>query len=219
MLSTAEENYLKAVFAISEKESKSATTNAIAAALQTTAASVTDMLKRLAEKKLIAYEKYRGVRLTPDGSRVATELIRKHRLWEVFLLEKLGFAWDEVHELAEQLEHVQGDALVDRLDAFLCFPKYDPHGDPIPDSEGRWSHRPQVLLVTLQPGQRGTITGVQDHSSAFLQYLDQLGLGLGVEIEMLERIPYDQSARIRTAGRADLMLSEKVCQNLFVKTT
>ncbi len=218
MFSTAEENYLKTVFAISEKESKSATTNAIAAALQTTAASVTDMLKRLAEKKLIAYEKYRGVRLTPEGRRVATELVRKHRLWEVFLLEKLGFAWDEVHELAEQLEHVQGEALVDRLDAFLGFPKYDPHGDPIPDAEGRWSHRPQVLLVTLQPGQRGTVTGVQDHSSAFLQYLDQLGLGLGVELEMLERIPYDQSVRVRATGRNELMLSEKVCQNLFVKT-
>ncbi len=218
MFSTAEENYLKTVFAISEKESKSATTNAIAAALQTTAASVTDMLKRLAEKKLIAYEKYRGVRLTPEGRRVATELVRKHRLWEVFLLEKLGFAWAEVHELAEQLEHVQGEALVDRLDAFLGFPKYDPHGDPIPDAEGRWSHRPQVLLVTLQPGQRGTVTGVQDHSSAFLQYLDQLGLGLGVELEMLERIPYDQSVRVRATGRNELMLSEKVCQNLFVKT-
>ena len=218
MFSTAEENYLKTVFATSEKESKSATTNAIAAALQTTAASVTDMLKRLAEKKLIAYEKYRGVRLTPEGRRVATELVRKHRLWEVFLLEKLGFAWDEVHELAEQLEHVQGEALVDRLDAFLGFPKYDPHGDPIPDAEGRWSHRPQVLLVTLQPGQRGTVTGVQDHSSAFLQYLDQLGLGLGVELEMLERIPYDQSVRVRVADRNELMLSEKVCQNLFVKT-
>ena len=218
MFSTAEENYLKTVFATSEKESKSATTNAIAAALQTTAASVTDMLKRLAEKKLIAYEKYRGVRLTPEGRRVATELVRKHRLWEVFLLEKLGFAWDEVHELAEQLEHVQGEALVDRLDAFLGFPKYDPHGDPIPDAEGRWSHRPQVLLVTLQPGQRGTVTGVQDHSSAFLQYLDQLGLGLGVELEMLERIPYDQSVRVRAADRNELMLSEKVCQNLFVKT-
>lgn len=186
--------------------------------MQTTAASVTDMLKRLADKNLIAYEKYRGVLLTPDGRRIATELIRKHRLWEVFLLEKLGFAWDEVHELAEQLEHVQGDALVDRLDAYLGYPKYDPHGDPIPDAQGRWTLRQQVPLVTLQPGERGTVTGVQDHSSAFLQYLDQLGLGLGVEVEMLERIPYDQSARVRAAGKTELMLSEKVCQNLFVKT-
>lgn len=216
MVSQAEENYLKAVFAISEKEGKSASTNAIATAMQTTAASVTDMLKRLAEKSLIAYEKYRGVLLTDDGRRIATTLIRKHRLWEVFLLEKLGFAWDEVHDLAEQLEHVQGDALVDRLDAFLGYPKYDPHGDPIPDAEGRWTVRKQVLLATLQAGERGTVTGVQDHSTAFLQYLDQMQLTLGAGIEVLERFPYDQSVRVRTGVGKDLILSDKVCQNLFV---
>ncbi len=216
MVSQAEENYLKTVFAISEKEGKSATTNAIAAALQTTAASVTDMLKRLAEKNLIAYEKYRGVLLTDPGRRIATALVRKHRLWEVFLLEKLGFSWDEVHELAEQLEHVQGDALVNRLDAFLGHPKYDPHGDPIPDAEGRWTARKQVLLATLQPGERGTVTGVQDHSATFLQYLDQMQLTLGATVEVLERFAYDQSARVRTSTGNDLILSEKVCQNLFV---
>lgn len=216
MVSQAEENYLKTVFAISEKESKSASTNAIAAALQTTAASVTDMLKRLADKNLIAYEKYRGVLLTAEGRRIATGLIRKHRLWEVFLLDKLGFAWDEVHELAEQLEHVHGDALVDRLDAFLGHPQYDPHGDPIPDAEGRWTLRQQVLLATLLPGDRGAVTGVQDHSTTFLQYLDRMELALGVEIEMLERYPYDQSARVRKDGRTELILTDKVCQNLFV---
>lgn len=217
MISTAEENYLKTIFAISEKEGKSATTNAIAAAVQTTAASVTDMLKRLSEKNLIAYEKYRGVQLTESGNRLATALIRKHRLWEVFLMDKLGFAWDEVHELAEQLEHVQGQALVDRLDAFLGHPKFDPHGDPIPDAEGRWTFRPQALLATLKAGDRGIITGVQDHSPAFLQYLDQLGLTLGAELELLERFPYDQSVRVRARGRDELILSDKVCQNLYVK--
>lgn len=217
MISTAEENYLKTIFAISEKEGKSATTNAIAAAVQTTAASVTDMLKRLSEKNLIAYEKYRGVQLTEAGNRLATALIRKHRLWEVFLMDKLGFAWDEVHELAEQLEHVQGQALVDRLDAFLGHPKFDPHGDPIPDAEGRWTFRPQALLATLKAGDRGIITGVQDHSPAFLQYLDQLGLTLGAELELLERFPYDQSARVRARGHNELVLSDKVCQNLYVK--
>lgn len=217
MISTAEENYLKTIFAISEKEGKSATTNAIAAAVQTTAASVTDMLKRLSDKNLIAYEKYRGVQLTQEGNRLATALIRKHRLWEVFLMDKLGFAWDEVHELAEQLEHVQGQALVERLDAFLGHPKFDPHGDPIPDAEGRWTFRPQALLATLKAGDRGIITGVQDHSPAFLQYLDQLGLTLGAELELLERIAYDQSARVRACGRDELVLSDKVCQNLYVK--
>lgn len=217
MISHAEENYLKAIFKISEKEAKAASTNAIAAEMQTTAASVTDMLKRLAEKNLIDYEKYRGVQLTTEGSRVATALIRKHRLWEVFLVDKLGFAWDEVHDLAEQLEHVQGNNLIDRLDTFLGHPKFDPHGDPIPDAEGRWSFRQQVLLSTLKPGDRAAVTGVDDHSPAFLQYLDQLGLTLGAGLELLERFPYDQSLRVRTPNGRELVLSEKVGQNLFVK--
>jgi DtxR family Mn-dependent transcriptional regulator len=185
--------------------------------MQTSAASVTDMLKRLSDKQLISYEKYRGVQLTQEGSRLATALIRKHRLWEVFLVDKLGFAWDEVHELAEQLEHVQGDELVSRLDQFLGHPRFDPHGDPIPDAEGRWTYRKQAPLATLQPGNRGIVTGVDDHSTAFLQYLDQLGLTLGAELELLERIVYDQSVRVRLSGERELVLSEKVAQNLFVK--
>ncbi len=217
MTTTAEENYLKAIFKIEEKEGKAASTNAVAAAMQTTAASVTDMLKRLAEKELIAYEKYRGVQLTEQGSQVAVALIRKHRLWEVFLVEKLGFAWDEVHELAEQLEHVHGNNLVSRLDTFLGYPKFDPHGDPIPDAEGRWTFRQQALLSTLLPNEHGIVSGVDDHSTAFLQYLDQLGLTLGAEIELLERFPYDQSIRVRTRDGRELVLSEKVTQNLYVK--
>jgi DtxR family Mn-dependent transcriptional regulator len=216
MLSHAEENYLKAIFKISEKEGKAASTNAIASEMQTTAASVTDMLRRLAEKNLIDYEKYRGVQLTEEGGRVATALIRKHRLWEVFLMEKLGFAWDEVHELAEQLEHVQGNTLVERLDAFLGHPRFDPHGDPIPDAQGRWAFRPQVLLSQMQPGDAGAVTGVNDHSAAFLQYLDQLGIALGVRLELLERIPFDQSVRVRTPDGRECTLSEKVGQNLFL---
>jgi DtxR family transcriptional regulator, Mn-dependent transcriptional regulator len=216
--SQAEENYLKAIFSISEKEGKAASTNAIAAMMQTTAASVTDMLRRLSEKNLIAYEKYRGVTLSESGHKVATALIRKHRLWEVFLVDKLGFTWDEVHEFAEQLEHVQGDALVNRLDQFLGHPKFDPHGDPIPDAQGRWTHRPQALLSTLQSGDRGVVTGVEDHSTAFLQYLDQQGLTLGASLEVLERFPYDHSLRVRTHGERELVLSEKVCQNLYVRT-
>lgn len=216
MNSQAEENYLKAIFKISEKEGKSAGTNAIAAEMQTTAASVTDMLKRLAEKSLIEYEKYRGVQLTDEGHRVATALIRKHRLWEVFLTEKLGFAWDEVHDIAEHLEHVQSDTLVERLDAYLGRPRFDPHGDPIPDAQGRWAFRPQVLLSTLNPGDSGAVTGVNDHSPAFLQYLDQVGLSLGARLELLERFPFDHSMRVRTQDGRELTLSEKVGQNLFL---
>ena len=217
MISQAEENYLKAIFKIAEKTAKAASTNAIAAEMQTSAASVTDMLKRLAEKNLIDYEKYRGVHLTEEGNRIATALIRKHRLWEVFLVEKLGFAWDEVHELAEQLEHVQGNDLVGRLDNFLGHPRFDPHGDPIPDAEGRWAFRQQALLTTLQPGDQGVVTGVEDHSTAFLQYLDQMGLSLVAQLELLERFPYDQSMRVRTGDGKQFTLSEKVGLNLYVK--
>ena len=216
MISQTEENYLKAIFKIAEKEDKSVSTNALAAAMQTSAASVTDMLKRLAEKNLIDYEKYRGVQLTGEGTRLATGLIRKHRLWEVFLVDKLGFAWDEVHELAEQLEHVQGDALVGRLDAFLGQPEYDPHGDPIPDEHGRWTFRKRALLADLPAGTKGVVTGVQDHSTAFLQYLGQLGLTLGARVELIERIPYDQSVRVRCAEAVEFTLSEKVSKNLFI---
>lgn len=208
---------MKAIFKIEEKESKAASTNAVAAAMQTSAASVTDMLKRLAEKELIFYEKYRGVQLTEAGNQVATALIRKHRLWEVFLVNKLGFAWDEVHDMAEQLEHVQGDALITRLDTFLEHPQFDPHGDPIPDAAGRWTLRAQRLLADLPPGTRGAVSGVEDHSAAFLQYLDQMGLSLGTEIELLERMDYDQSVRLLIDGQ-EQVLSEKVSRNLYVKT-
>ncbi len=216
-ITQAEENHLKAIFKIGEKDGKPALTNAIAALMQTSAASVTDMLKRLADKGLITYEKYRGVQLTDEGNRLATALIRKHRLWEVFLTEKLGFSWDEVHELAEQLEHVQGNDLVSRLDAFLGHPKFDPHGDPIPDAEGRWTFRKQAPLATLQPGDRGVVTGVDEHSATFLQYLDQIGIALGTSLELLERFPYDQSVRVRMSDGRELVLSDKVTQNLFVK--
>jgi DtxR family Mn-dependent transcriptional regulator len=216
LTTSAEENYLKAIFKIAEKEPGAVLTNALAAAMGTSAASATDMLKRLSDKQLVAYEKYRGVTLTEAGSQLATVLIRKHRLWEVFLVDKLGFAWDEVHDFAEQLEHVQGEHLTERLDDFLGHPRFDPHGDPIPDAQGRWIRRPQVRLATLAPGQRGVVTGVDDHSSAFLQYLDELGIGLGVEIVLSERTPYDQSTKVSIGSRVAI-LSEKVCQNLFVR--
>ncbi|MCA0239041.1 MAG: metal-dependent transcriptional regulator [Bacteroidetes bacterium] len=215
-ITTAEENYLKAIFKIAEKEDKAVLTNSIAAAMNTAAASVTDMLKRLAEKQLIKYEKYRGVELTEDGNRLATTLIRKHRLWEVFLVEKLGFAWDEVHDLAEQLEHVQGEPLIDRLDNFLGHPRFDPHGDPIPDAQGRWTFRQQVRVSLLQPGEKGILTGVDDHATPFLQYLDQIGVALGIEIQLLDRTEYDQSVQVRISGKTEVTLSEKVAQNLLV---
>ena len=214
-ISQVEENYLKAIFKIVEREDKPASTNGISAIMQTTAASVTDMLKRLSEKQLIQYEKYKGVQLTDSGNRIATALIRKHRLWEVFLMQKLGFAWDQVHDFAEQLEHIQGDALVERLDHFLGRPKFDPHGDPIPDAEGRWARRPQIRMASMAEGTAGVVTGVEDHSAAFLQYLDKVGIALGTSILIVERIEYDQSLRIVIQNK-ETVLSEKAAQNIFL---
>lgn len=216
-ISHTEENYLKAIFKISEKGGKPASTNAISTEIQTSAASVTDMLKRLSEKELIHYEKYKGVTLTEQGNRLATELIRKHRLWEVFLVDKLDFSWDEVHEMAEQLEHIKSEELVERLDDFLGRPKFDPHGDPIPDADGNFAFRKQVLLADMRSGDEGVVVGVQDHTTAFLQYLDRLDLVLGVGIKVIERFEYDESIKILLKGGKEQILSKKVSHNLFIQ--
>ncbi|MDZ4679115.1 MAG: metal-dependent transcriptional regulator [Saprospiraceae bacterium] len=215
--SQTEENYLKAIFKLSEREDKPASTNAIAGEMSTSAASVTDMLRRLAEKGLIHYEKYRGVALTEKGNKLATGLIRKHRLWEVFLLEKLRFSWDEVHDMAEQLEHIQSPELVERLDEYLGRPKFDPHGDPIPDADGNFTFRKQVFLSALNPGESGAVVGVNDHSPAFLQYLDRIGIKLGAHLRIAERFDYDESVRVLMDDANEQVLSKKVSQNLFIQ--
>jgi len=217
MLSVTEENYLKAIFKISERDAKSASTNSISKEINTTAASVTDMIRRLSSKKLVDYQKYKGVMLTEEGNRLATGLIRKHRLWEVFLVEKLEFTWDEVHELAEQLEHIQSEELVERLDIFLERPKFDPHGDPIPNAEGIFTRRVQVELSTLEEGDSGTIVGVQEDAQTFLQYLDKTGLVLGAKLKVLERFEFDGSVSLLLNDNERLTVSSKICKNLFVK--
>lgn len=215
-ISQTEENYLKAIFKIVEREGKAASNNAIATEMGTTAASATDMVIRLSKKELIHYQKHRGVTLTDAGNKIATHLIRKHRLWESFLVEKLHFSWDEVHDIAEQLEHIQAPELVERLDAFLGFPKFDPHGDPIPDADGIFAFRKQMPLLELETGTQGVVVGVQDHTASFLQYLDRLGLTLGAEIEVIERFEYDESVKIILNRNKEQLLSKKVAQNLFI---
>lgn len=217
MVSQTEENYLKAIFKTCEKSGKSASTNAIAKEMQTSAASVTDMVKRLSEKKLIIYEKYKGAILTDSGSKIATNLVRKHRLWEVFLVDKLNFSWDEVHEIAEQLEHIQSTELVKRLDQFLGKPKFDPHGDPIPDADGNFTFRKQIVLSELPVGIEGIVVGVQEHSTPFLQYLDKVNLGLGATISVVEKFEYDESLKVLVNGLNEFIVSSKVSQNLFVQ--
>jgi DtxR family transcriptional regulator, Mn-dependent transcriptional regulator len=217
MISHTEENYLKAIFKLSENDNSAVSTNAISKEMTTSAASVTDMLKRLAEKNLINYEKYKGVTLTKNGNLLATRLIRRHRLWEVFLLQHLDFSWDEVHDIAEQLEHIQSDELIERLDKFLDFPKFDPHGDPIPDADGNFTYRKRILLSNLKKNEKGIIVGVNDHSTAFLQYLDQHKLNLGANLTVLEHFDYDGSKKVKLNAQTEHILSSKVCQNLFMQ--
>lgn len=216
-ISQTEENYLKAIFKIVEREGTVASNNAIATEMGTTAASATDMVIRLSKKDLIHYQKHRGVTLTDKGNKIATHLIRKHRLWEVFLVEKLEFSWDEVHDIAEQLEHIQAPELVERLDSFLGFPKFDPHGDPIPNADGVFAFRKQAPLLDLESGASGVVVGVQDHTTSFLQYLDRMELNLGATVKVLERFEYDESVKILLNGDKEQLLSKKVAQNLFVQ--
>jgi DtxR family Mn-dependent transcriptional regulator len=217
MPSHTEENYLKTIYKLAEAEpGQDVSTNRIAAALTTRAASVTDMLRRLAEKELLRYEKYRGVQLTAEGRRLALLTVRKHRLWEVFLVQQLGFNWDEVHEVAEELEHVQSPLLMQRLDEFLGFPTFDPHGDPIPAADGAVRRPTHRLLADLEVGDRGTLAAVKDTSAPFLQYLDKVGLALGAQLKVLDKVSFDNSLELRVNRERTVLISAEVGRNLFV---
>lgn len=209
-----EENYLKAIYHLS-LQSDSVSTNQIAASLNTKAASVTDMLKKLANKELINYAKYQGVTLTASGEKVAVNIIRKHRLWEYFLVEKLNFKWDEVHDVAEELEHIASKELVDRLDDFMGNPKYDPHGDPIPDSNGKFKVHELKPVSTLIVNETGIVSGVRDHSAAFLQYLEKMQLTIGKKIKVTEINDYDHSV-ILVADAKKIHISREVANNLLI---
>ncbi|MDX1542592.1 MAG: metal-dependent transcriptional regulator, partial [Christiangramia sp.] len=192
-------------------------TNALAEEMQTKASSVTDMVKRLSDKDLVNYKKYQGVKLSEAGKKAAIEVIRKHRLWEVFLVEKLGFNWDEVHEVAEQLEHIKSEKLTKELDKFLEYPKKDPHGDPIPDANGKFTVADRILLSALKKGESGMCVGVKDSSVEFLQYLDKNGISLGKEIRVLEKEDFDQSMLIKME-KNEIRISHQISTNLFIKT-
>jgi len=218
MSTLTEENYLKTIFKLSnELHAKAVSTNAIAKELNTKAASVTDMLKKLAEKKWINYEKYRGVSLTKEGKKIAVNIIRRHRLWEYFLVDKLKLSWDAVHDIAEELEHIHSDSLIEQLDAYLGFPKYDPHGDPIPDKQGNMITH-SICLNDLKEGKEGTIIGIKEHSPEFLQYLEEMDLVLNARIKVLKHFDFDGSLSIVLNKKTKLSLSKKVCQNLYIKT-
>ena len=217
-MTLSEENYLKAIYHLTVVSNTDASTNAIAEIMETKASSVTDMLKKLAEKDLVNYIKYQGVSLTEQGKLAAKMIVRKHRLWEVFLVEKLDFSWDEVHDIAEQLEHIKSEKLINKLDDFLGNPTEDPHGDPIPNAKGEIFKIEKQLLSELTVGQKGICVGVKDTSSDFLQYLDKQGISLGSTIVVLSKESFDLSLKIKVKEQ-ELTISNKIASNLFVKLT
>lgn len=217
MLTYSEENYLKAIFHLERKFDQGANTNALAEKMKTKPSSVTDMVKKLADKKLVNYKKYQGTKLSQTGKETAIQVIRKHRLWEVFLVEKLDFSWDEVHEIAEQLEHIKSDKLIQRLDQFLGHPKRDPHGDPIPNEKGNFTVYDNRLLSELDIGKSGICMGVKDSSPDFLRYLDKINISLGEEIRVIEKESFDHSLRIEINEEYHT-ISNITANNLYIKT-
>lgn len=215
MLTFSEENHLKSIFHLSSESESGVSTNSIADNLNTKASSVTEMLKKLNDKLLIVYKKYRGAQLTEKGRKTALNIIRKHRLWEVFLVDKLNFKWDEVHDIAEQLEHIQSEKLTNELDKFLDFPTKDPHGDPIPNPAGFIKFTPKLKLSDLNIGETGKFVGVKDSSATFLKYLDKRQISLGSNIKVLHQEEFDQSLHVGL-DESNLTISIKTASNLYI---
>lgn len=215
-LTHAEENYLKAIYNLSDAGKKGVSTNDISVEIKTKPASVSDMLRKLGEKKVIEYRKYYGVHITEAGKILALRTIRKQRLWEVFMVDKLRFSWDEVAEVADELIHVQSPILIQRLDEYLGFPKFDPHGDPIPDEHGDVRSRPRLPLSEIQLNGTGQIVAVNDKSAAFLRYLDKVGAYIGARIKVLEKVEFDGSIEILVDNKKTIFMSKDVAMNVLV---
>jgi len=218
VVTRSEENYLKTIYHLSNHGSISVSTNAIAYKMDTKASSVTDMIKKLSDKGFVDYIKYQGVNLTRKGHLVAASVIRKHRLWEVFLVNKLNFSWDEIHDVAEQLEHIKSEKLINELDAFLEFPTHDPHGDPIPDKEGKLNTLKKISLSSMKENEQSELLGVKDSSEGFLRYLDKRNIKIGDSIKVINIEPYDKSIKIEINSK-EIIVSENVAENLYLKST
>jgi DtxR family transcriptional regulator, Mn-dependent transcriptional regulator len=214
--STSEENYLKSIYHLQHADGV-VTTNELAGVLQTKPASVTDMLKKLKAKKLLLYERYQGFRLSTEGKKIALTIVRKHRLWEYFLVQKLEFGWDEVHEIAEQLEHINSTALIDKLDAFLNYPKFDPHGDPIPDTHGKIEASKQISLTELELNRAAEVSSVGSQSTELLELLRHRNIVIGTRLEVKKKFSFDNSIEVKIKNNAAFSISEQLAQSLFVK--
>ncbi|MDP5097665.1 MAG: metal-dependent transcriptional regulator [Flavobacterium sp.] len=215
-MTISEENYIKVIYHLSLVSPKGVNTNAIAGMLDTKASSVTDMLKKLSDKDLVSYQKYQGVTLTHKGFHSAKMIVRKHRLWEVFLVDKLGFSWDEVHEIAEELEHIKSEQLINKLDSFLGFPAADPHGDPIPDAKGVIKKIEKQLLSEVEINASFQCVGVKDSSTDFLKYLDKQKIALGSVVKVIDKEDFDDTLTVEIDGKR-LTISNKIANNLYVQ--
>lgn len=215
-LSSSEENYIKTIYHL-QAHGETVTTNALAQQLVAKPASITDMLKKLKAKKLVHYQPYRGFRLNNEGTKAALGIIRRHRLWEFFLAEKLKFDWDEVHAIAEELEHVSSRKLVDKLDAFLGYPKFDPHGDPIPDINGRMENNQQVSLADLPLHKVATVCQVSNQSRGMLELLRHKHIAIGTKVEVKKKFSFDQSIDVKIRQQAPVNISGELAKNIFVK--
>lgn len=215
-MTLSEENYLKSIYSLQREHGKGVSTNMLSKYLDTKPASATEMIKKLDEKGLVRYQPYQGVLLNESGEISALKIIRKHRLWETFLAQKLDFSWDEIHDVAEQLEHIKSDKLIQQLDRFLGYPKHDPHGDPIPDEHGHVIKMEKKRVSQLQPGDTGTCIGVNDTSSSFLQFLDQQNIILGSVIHIINFQDFDKSMTVRIEDR-ELILSQIATENIYVR--
>jgi DtxR family Mn-dependent transcriptional regulator len=212
--SVSEENYLKAIHHLQEKGGQ-VSTNAVASSLGTKAASVTDMMKKLSAKGLLNYTPYYGFSLSTEGKKTALFIIRRHRLWEFFLSQKLGFSWEEVHQLAEELEHVSSKKLIDRLDEYLGYPSYDPHGDPIPDSKGKMTASNHLPLSSLPLHKSAEVCRVTNQSAEMLELLRHKAISIGTKLEVKKHFPFDQSIEIKL-GSKTVTISEQAAKNIFV---
>ncbi len=214
--STSEENYIKAIFHL-QRQDGIVSTNELANELKTKPASVTDMMKKLKAKKLLHYQPYQGFRLSSEGSKVALGIIRRHRLWEYFLAEKLKFSWDEVHEVAEDLEHVSNKKLIDKLDEFLGFPRVDPHGDPIPDANGKIEMTKKICLTDLPLNVIAVVSNVSDQSSEILELLEHKKIAIGTKLEIKKRFEFDQSLELKIGRQPAFTISKQLAENIFVR--
>jgi DtxR family Mn-dependent transcriptional regulator len=214
--SASEENYLKTIYHLQTRDDN-VSTNELAEKLNARPASITDMMKKLKNRKLVNYQPYQGFRLTPEGKKIALGIIRRHRLWEYFLAEKLKFNWDEVHEVAEQLEHVGSKKLVDKLDEFLEFPKFDPHGDPIPDTNGKMEQGKQIRLSELHVNKTARIVHISDQSTLLLEHLQEKHISIGAMVIVKKRFSFDDSLEIKLDNKHVISISDQLAKNIFVK--